>query len=779
LAPARSKAKSRSDVALARRIGAGRLSGLLLTVSNQLGVSPDLVAALNTLVELTTTTVGAERGAIFLNDAATGELFSRVAEGKFTREIRFQNSAGIAGYVFTAGKGLIIHDAYADPRFNRDIDSATGYVTKNILCVPLRTLKREVIGVAELLNKKDGVFSEHDLELLEVMVEQAAVAIEHHRTIETIERTRRQELAFLNVVSDISSELQLRPLLAKLIATITRMLDAERSTLFLNDDKRGELYTEVGEGLGATQIRFPNDRGIAGAVFTRGETINIPHAYADLRFNPSFDRTTGFFTRSILCVPVVNKQGKTIGVTQVLNKRGGVFTAEDEARLKAFTSQISIGLENAKLFDDIQNMKNYNASILESMTNGVLTLNEDRTIVTCNAAGCRLFKRRQEEILGKTVEEFFGGANGWVGDMVRKVEGKLEAFRNRPMRRLSDRQMPQESVMDAELEVQGEKSSVNLTVLPLIGISGAALGSMVMIDDISTEKRMKATMSRYMDPSLADQILTSDQALLGGQSSTATILFSDIRSFTTLTEELGAQGTVSLLNEYFTLMVDCIQQEGGMLDKFIGDAIMAVFGTPLSHGDDEDRAVRAAIAMLKQLETYNAGRRAAGKKPIEIGIGMDTDAVVSGNIGSPKRMDYTVIGDGVNLASRLEGACKQYGARILVSEHTYAKLRGTYRGREIDRIIVKGKTQPVSVYEILEHHTPETFPNIVEALGHFRHGLECYRGARFPEAGKAFGEALRLNPADKTAKLYVERCERLAEHPPGADWQGVFTMETK
>jgi len=775
LAHVRSREKS-----LARRVGPGRLTALLLEVSNKLGVSQDLAGALGTLVELTTATVSAERGAIFLNDATTGELFSRVAEGKFTREIRFLNTAGIAGHVFTTGQGLIIHDAYSDPRFNREVDSATGYVTKNILCVPLRTLKREVIGAAELLNKREGdVFTQHDLDLLETMVEQAAVAIEQHRTVETIERTRRQELAFLNVVSDISSELQLRPLLAKLIATITKMLDAERSTLFLNDDKRNELYTEVGEGLGATQIRFPNDRGIAGAVYTSAETINIPHAYADLRFNPGFNRTTGFFTRSILCVPVVNKRGKVIGVTQVLNKRGGAFTAEDEARLKAFTSQISIGLENAKLFDDIQNMKNYNASILESMTNGVLTLNEDRKIVTCNAAGCRLLKLRQEEIVGTKVDEFFVDDNAWITEMVNKVEAKLEDFGDRPMRRLSDRQVPQENIMDAELVVHGETSSVNLTVLPLIGITGARLGSMIMIEDISTEKRMKATMSRYMDPSLADQILTSDQALLGGQSSTATILFSDIRSFTTLTEELGAQGTVSLLNEYFTLMVDCIQQEGGMLDKFIGDAIMAVFGTPLAHGDDEDRAVRAAVAMLRALEGYNAGRRAAGKRGIDIGIGMDTDMVVSGNIGSPKRMDYTVIGDGVNLASRLESACKQYGARILVSEHTYKKLRGTYRGREIDRIIVKGKTQPVSVYEILEHHTPESFPNVVEVLGVFRHGLECYRAARFADAAKAFREALAANAGDKTSKVYVERCERLLREPPGDDWQGVWTMESK
>jgi adenylate cyclase len=363
--------------------------------------------------------------------------------------------------------------------------------------------------------------------------------------------------------------------------------------------------------------------------------------------------------------------------------------------------------------------------------------------------------------------------------MVRKVEDKLEDFAARPMRRLSDRQVPQENVMDAELIVGGEKCSVNLTVLPLIGITGSKLGSMFMIEDISTEKRMKSTMSRYMDPALADRLLNSDQDFLGGQSSAATVLFSDIRGFTTLTEELGAQETVGLLNEYFTVMVDCIQQEGGMLDKFIGDAIMAVFGTPLSHGDDEDRAVRAAVGMLRALAAYNDSRRGAGKKPIDIGVGVNTDTIVSGNIGSPKRMDYTVIGDGVNLASRLEGACKQYGTRVLVSEYTFRKLRGTYRSREVDRIIVKGKTQPVSIYEILEHHTPDTFPNIAEVLGNFKHGLERYRDAQWKDAIKAFEEALRLNSDDAVSRVYLRRCQALLENPPGDDWQGIWVLDSK
>ena len=134
----------------------------------------------------------------------------------------------------------------------------------------------------------------------------------------------------------------------------------------------------------------------------------IPYAYADLRFNPEFDRQTDFFTRSILCVPLINKDGKTLGATQILNKRGGPFTDDDEARLRAFTAQISIALENAKLFEDVQNTKNYNESVLESMSNGVITVDEHHQIITCNSAGRRILQVREEDVIGQSVDDFFG-----------------------------------------------------------------------------------------------------------------------------------------------------------------------------------------------------------------------------------------------------------------------------------------------------------------------------------------------------------------------------------
>ncbi|MFC1858171.1 GAF domain-containing protein [Thermodesulfobacteriota bacterium] len=737
---------------------------MLLTVSKTLAAFDTLDEMLLALVKITTTEINAERGSIFLNDSETDELYTRVAQGNFQHEIRILNDSGIAGHVFTSGEGIIVNDAYADERFNRSVDQQTGFKTKNILCAPIKTVKGEAIGVAQVLNKKRGPFTEGDLRLLGEMTTHAAVVLQSTLFVELMEKTRNKEMEFFDIVSDVTSEIDLGVILQKVMGEATRMLNADRSTLFLNDEKTDELFSMVGEGLGALEIRLPNHMGIAGAVFTSGETIKIPYAYADLRFNPAFDKSTGYFTRSILCVPVINKYGKMIGVTQVLNKKGGPFTEEDEARLKAFTAQVSIALENAKLFSDMQNMKNYNEGVLESMSNAVLTLDENGKIITCNASGLRIMKVSKSDILERQADEFFTDANTWILEKIERV-GEAQSA---------------DVTMDAEIEFNAEKMSVNTTILPLISVEEKKLGTMIMMEDISSEKRLKSTMSRYMDPGLADQILEGgDEDILGGKNAIATILFSDIRGFTTLSEELGPQGTVSLLNEYFTIMVDCIQSEGGMLDKFIGDAIMAAFGMPIPGEDDEDRAMRASISMMKELAILNKERKAAGKKPIGIGIGLNTDWVVSGNIGSPKRMDYTLIGDGVNLASRLESACKTYSANILISENTFKKLRGTYRVREVDSVVVKGKTEPIAIYEVLEFHTDETFPNLMEVMHYFKDGLMNYRRGNWDKAIQYFEEAFVLNKEDRLTWTYIERCKHLKKNPPGEDWEGVWIMDSK
>ena len=776
--PGRAKRPNSDDLALQLERTQGKLhqTEMLLSVTQKIAGLKNLSEILWTLIEMTTKELDADRGSLFLNDPLSGELYSRVAQGELTREIRILNTTGIAGAIFQTGKGEIIHDAYADERFNSSIDEQTGYLTKNIVCAPVRTVRNDVIGVIQILNKMKGRFTKEDLEIVEAITSQAAVSLQNAQGVEEMVKAREKEMDFLDIVSDVTAEIDLGSLLQRVMVEATRMLNADRSTLFLNDEKSNELFSRVAMGDGIGEIRLPNTAGIAGAVFTSQETVNIPYAYADLRFNPGFDKQTGYFTRSILCVPIINKDGKCIGCTQSLNKKGGGFTDEDESRLKAFTQQVAIALENAKLFEDVAKERAYNQSMLTSMSNAVITINDEGNIITCNKAGLKIMKIRSGDIIGKTAEEFFTNGRSWILDKIKQCEENHE----------------DDIMMDAEFEVGTEEDenvemvSANVSFLPLenedpegrMDQTETHLGTLIMIEDISDEKRMKSTMSRYMDPGIADQLLGDGTDIMGGQDTTATVLFSDVRSFTTITETLGAQGTVSLLNEYFEIMVDAITEQGGMLDKFIGDAIMAAFGIPMAHEDDEDRGVRAGINMISRLWEWNAEREKEGKMPVDMGLGLNTDSIVAGNIGSSKRMDYTMIGDGVNLAARLESACKQYSARILISDFTYQKLKGTYQVRYIDDVVVKGKTEPVGVREVLDYHTKDTFPNLMDTVNYFNEARDHYRAGNWDKATKSFKECLKANSEDKLSKTYIERCDILKKRNP-KDWDGVWVMTSK
>ena len=753
-----------------------RTSELLLSVSQKIAGLKNLSEILWTIIETTTETLNADRGSLFLNDPLTGELYSRVAQGELIREIRILNSTGIAGSIFQSGVGEIIHDAYADDRFNSKIDEQTGYVTKNIVCAPVKTVRGDIIGVIQILNKKRGRFTKEDLDIVQGITLQAAVSLQNAQGMEEMIKSREKEMKFLDVVAEVTSEIELGSLLQRVMVEATKMLNADRATLFLNDFKTNELFSRVAMGEGIGEIRLPNNAGIAGAVFQSRETINIPHAYADLRFNPGFDKQTGYFTRSILCVPIINKDGECIGCTQALNKKGGGFTDEDESRLKAFTQQVSIALENAKLFEDVAKERAYNHSMLTSMSNAVITINDEGKIITCNKSGLKILKIRDTDILGKTAEEFFTNGRSWILERIKHCEEEKES----------------EFLMDAEIEVGSEQDdnveivSANVSFLPLenqdpdgrMDQSSGHLGTMIMVEDISDEKRMKSTMSRYIDPNIADQLMADGSDIMGGQETIATVLFSDVRSFTTITEALGAQGTVALLNEYFDIMVEAINEQGGMVDKFIGDAIMAGFGIPFPHEDDEDRGVRAGINMIKRLWDWNRQREKDGKMAIDMGLGLNTDKLLSGNIGSSKRMDYTMIGDGVNLAARLESACKSYAARILISDFTYQKLKGTYQIRYIDDVVVKGKTEAVGVREVLDYHTPETFPNLMDTVNHFNEGRIAFKAGDWVKGIRSFNECLKANPNDKLSQIYIDRCETMKQRNP-KDWDGIWVMETK
>ncbi|MCB1747717.1 MAG: GAF domain-containing protein [Gammaproteobacteria bacterium] len=719
---------------------------------------------LTRLIALITEAFDAERSSLFLYDSETEELFSRVAQGELTREIRFPADSGIAGQVFQDGRSAIIDDAYADPRFNQAVDAETGYRTRNILCVPLRARNGEVIGVTEVLNKRGGDFSAADCALLQAFTTHTASVLESAHLTERARESLREEAHILAVTQAVSSELDIDKLLRKIIGIATDLLEAERSTLFLHDPDSGELWSRVAEGIAEREIRIPAAVGIAGEVFTTRRAVNIPDAYADPRFNPAVDRKTGYRTRSILCVPVINKHGVAVGVVQVLNRRGGPFRPRDQRRLEMLAAQSAIALDNARLFREVLDERNYSENVLRSLSDAVVTLDTAYNVVKLNEAASRLFRLPASDVLGAPAYKLFGRDNAWVLEVIHKVVNAHTT----------------ETVLDGVLTRRDDTQvSVNLAASPLADGDGETLGCTLILEDVTEDKRVRATMARYMTAKVAEQVLAEGEAVLGGRSQPATILFSDIRGFSTIAERLGAQATVSLLNEYFTEMVEVVFEYNGILDKYIGDAIMAVFGTPFPSDDDADNAVRVAIRMQEVLATFNARRRAAGQPIFETRIGINSGDVVAGNIGSARRMDYTVIGDGVNAAARLESANKQLGTRILISGSTRALLRGQYRLRELDLIRVKGRVAPIPVFEVRGLGRDIVSAAETRLLEVFASGLACYRDQDWDGAVDCFDTVLGIEAGDQPSWRLRARALHYRAHPPSPQWDGVWTLDEK
>jgi len=220
-----------------------------------------------------------------------------------------------------------------------------------------------------------------------------------------------------------------------------------------------------------------------------------------------------------------------------------------------------------------------------------------------------------------------------------------------------------------------------------------------MVDGLKERDKLRTTFGKYVTSAVVDHLM-SGKVELGGATIPVTILFTDIRSFTTISEKMDAQALVGLLNEYFTDMVGIVMQEDGVVDKYIGDAIMAVFGAPVPKKDDAIHAVRAAVRMRQALAVLNERLKERGIAPLRTGIGIHTGEVVAGNIGSEKRMEYTVIGDAVNLASRLESSTKDLGVNILISEDTYELVKDEVQAKPVREITVKGRLKPVMTYEV-------------------------------------------------------------------------------
>jgi len=289
------------------------------------------------------------------------------------------------------------------------------------------------------------------------------------------------------------------------------------------------------------------------------------------------------------------------------------------------------------------------------------------------------------------------------------------------------------------------------------------------------EERIRTMFQKYVPQDVVNEIVHNPDQALVGKNANVTVLFSDIRSFTTISESMAPDLLVDSLNRYFTVMVDIIYKRRGVIDKYIGDAIMAIFGAPKTYGDDVQQAVLAGLEMLDNLEKFNAEQRKRGFKEFNIGIGINYGPVTVGNIGTTQKMDYTVIGDAVNLASRLEGLTKEYHTRIIISEGTYNAVRDYFYVREIDRVRVKGKLKPVKIFEPARYLTAEK----KKAWSLYNKGVKLFLERRWDEAEKMFLKALEIFGEDFLTEKYLMDIKEYRINPPDPDWDGTTTMTHK
>lgn len=316
----------------------------------------------------------------------------------------------------------------------------------------------------------------------------------------------------------------------------------------------------------------------------------------------------------------------------------------------------------------------------------------------------------------------------------------------------------------------------------LIGVflGFAGVVSYVSVTEGKQKAEIKGMFSKYVDASVVEKLIENPSLMkLGGEQKEVTIMFSDIENSTTIAEKLGPEGTVSLLNEYLTEMTNIVLENSGTLDKYIGDAIMAFWNAPLNDPDHAFHACVTALEMNRKLLTLHPSWTAMGRSLIFQRVGLNTGIAIVGNVGSQTKFNYTLVGDPVNLASRLEGANKEYGTRLGISEFTYQKCADKLVVRELDDIVVVGKTKPIKYFELIGLVGEKIDDNILRFKDIFEKGISNYKSRNWKEAILNFEESLKIKSNDKSSKLYIERCNTFFETPPPEDWNGAFVMTKK
>jgi adenylate cyclase len=513
------------------------------------------------------------------------------------------------------------------------------------------------------------------------------------KEIRGIEHERDQYRALADVAALINSSLDLTQVLNEVMDTIIMLAGAERGYLMLRDEETGELTLRTARNIDRETIserEFEVSRSVVGQVAESGEAVLTADALDDQRLSAA-ESIISMRLRSILCVPLKLK-GVVTGVIYTDNKiQRGVFDEHTRDLLSAFSDQAAVAIDNARLFESVKanlaaitEMKNLQDNVFASIVSGVITTDRNLCIALIN--------RRAEEILA--IENCFGLP---LYEVLPPLGQRFERLIEQVLE--TDEHL---SGVEFDTEIPGiGRVDLSFSFSPLKDASNQSQGVVVVLDDLTETKRREAQIAgvrRYLPAEVVDGIRTADGLKLGGTREVISILFADVRGFTTYSEKVGPEQLVETINTYWTIAADAIHMQQGIIDKFMGDAVMALFNAPIRpQADHALRAVRTAYAMRADIQAYHD--TAPPTDQLQFGIGVHTGEAVVGNVGSPDRLDYSAMGDTVNVAKRLQEVAER--DQILISEETYSLVKDGVEVRQLEPVVVKGRSQPTRVYELL------------------------------------------------------------------------------
>ncbi|MGN7611300.1 adenylate/guanylate cyclase domain-containing protein [Magnetococcales bacterium HHB-1] len=700
--------------------------------------------------------VGAQSGRLYLLDH-NQELICWCTDGIRLQEPIAFTQQGIVGLALTENQPIVVSAPEEDQRVVATVDIPTGDLVESLFALPLE----DYSGQRGVLVLDNGPSEGYNKEAIELLTQAGLLALNFisHQTLQF--RRAALEDAPLDIhQKEIHKWMDMS--LRNILELATDIVHADRGCIYLYQPENKTLEITHVNGAYMDLKSIPSLWGIPGFVFGTGEAIRLWDAYDDPRFDPVVDYYNGYRTRNILCVPIYKSDGECLGVLEVVNRNKDHFSLTDEKRIKAMAVQIGLSIDNLHSFMQVQTLKMNNEEVLRTLTNSVIAVDMDGLITYLNPAASQLTGVTQQGRTPLPLKALFTDMNQWLLDEIQEVIDGGE----------------EKSLRDVEYDVgKTEWLTLNVMIKPLRHADQRMNGVVLALEDISREKNIQRTMARYLDGELVKKLTDKDiiPQLTGRQTEDISVLFSDIRGFTSMTEYLGPEQTVTMLNEYFSYMEDVVTNHKGMVDKYIGDAIMALFGVPTRVGGDADNAVRCAIDMQIVLNMYNVRRQALQQTPLQMGVGVSSGTVITGNIGSSKRMSYTAIGDPVNLAARIESLTKLYNLDIMVCGHTLERCEQSYKSHCIDIIRVRGQHVPTKIYAINDHEGEH--PELERAMEAYETAFEAYRVGHWDQAVKFFQRALEGEYAYGPAKTLLARCRNMMLSPM-PNWDGIWTFHS-